>query len=489
MPLPTMLGRSRLPDFLTPVTAAFFGSLALSLTAQIGRTLNRDGMFYVKGAQAFLDGGFDAAKEIFNWPFLPILMAIVSKATGLGLEHAGHVLNALFMAGACALMVDSVRRAQPEAAWWVCLAVLALPGLNEYRNELLREYGAWFLIMLSFWLALRWSEKPRWATVLPVQISLGAAALFRPEALALFPALLAWQAFSAPRSERWRRLLMLGGLPLAGGILLFSLYLGGHLSSGNRLAGDLGRLSTERFDAKAQVLASGLIGYAHDNARAILFFGSIALIPLKLIQKIGLFLVPLAFLFAHREARAAIARHPLFAWGIAAHLLVLAVFVTDLQFLAGRYVGLILLLASPFIGAGLGSMARRHPRWRLPMLTLAFLLMIGNVVSLSPGKTHYVEAGKWLATNAAESPRVYIESGRAAYYAGWYKIELAQKTRRAEVEDAVAQAKYDLYVLEVSRKDPPVDDWLRQVGLRVVNRFDHPKGDAVVVAVPIERAR
>ena len=228
------------PRWLTPVTAAFAGSLLLSLVARLGSTINRDGMLYIHTAQAFLDGGFAAAKEIFTWPFLSIGIAIVSKLTGLGLENAGYLLNALFMAGACALMVACTARRSPALAWWACLTVLALPGFNEYRNELLREFGCWFFVMLACWLALRWEEQPRWPGALAIQLAVMAAALFRPEAVAIFPALLAWQLFSAPRGQRARNLAMVSLLPLIGCAIVAALFMAGKLGADNRIAADLG---------------------------------------------------------------------------------------------------------------------------------------------------------------------------------------------------------------------------------------------------------
>ena len=68
-----MLTPARFTSWLTPVRAAFFGSLLLSLAARIGGTINRDGILYVDTARLFLEGGFGAARELFNWPFLPIL--------------------------------------------------------------------------------------------------------------------------------------------------------------------------------------------------------------------------------------------------------------------------------------------------------------------------------------------------------------------------------------------------------------------------------
>ena len=94
----------RLPAWVTPVSAAFFGSLLLTLIAHHNKSINFDGILYVHAALEFLDNGFDAAKKIFGWPFLPILMALVAKLTGLGPEYAGYLLNTLFMAGTCALL-------------------------------------------------------------------------------------------------------------------------------------------------------------------------------------------------------------------------------------------------------------------------------------------------------------------------------------------------------------------------------------------------
>ena len=479
--------RPILRQWLTPVSTAFAGSLLLSLIALFGSTLNRDGMLYVQTAQLFLDSGFPAAIEKFGWPFLSISMALVSRLSGLGLETTGHLLNALFMAGTCALMVSCARHREPAIAWSVCLVTIALPGLNEYRSELLREYGCWFFVMLAFWLALNWSDKPRWATAFSVQVSLGVAALFRPEALALFPALIAWQIIAAPKAERWKRLTMLGAIPIAVGVILLVLHLGGHLSSENRLASDLGRLSAARFDAKAQALAEALIEYAKDQARTILFFGSLALIPIKLLEKLGVFVIPFALLVVSREARTSLARHSVFAWAIVAHLVVLAVFVTDLQFLAGRYVGLILLLSAPFVGTGFWLMMRRYPRWRWLILLTAIVMMLANVVSTSTGKVHFVSAGRWLSENATESSQVYIDSGRTAYYADWKRAKVAERNGRDVIEHAVANKLYNLFVLEISRKDPPIDEWLTKTGLVTIKRFDHPNRDAVIVAKPIAR--
>lgn len=469
---------------LGPVRTAFLGSLLLSFIALQKGTLNRDGMLYVETARIFIEQGFHAAMANFNWPFLSLLMAWLSLPTGLDLETSGHLLNALFMAGACALLVACARRGFLEATWHVCLVVLALPGLNGYRDELLREYGSWFFIMLAIWLALRWSDAPRWPLAIASQLALGMAALFRPEALALSLALICWQGFTAPAGERWRRLANIGSLPIFGFAALLVLLAVGEFNLG-RLSGDFQRFFLTNFSKHAEAIAGVLPEYGQPQASLILFFGSLAIVPLKFVGKLGGFVVPLLLAFGNLTARDVLVRAGPLAWAFLLHFLVLCVFVLETQFLAGRYVGLLLLFSAPVTGYGLWRMCQRFPRWRTAMWAVVALVLVANVVSLSPPKQHYKQAGAWLAANAVESPRIYVESARTAFYAGWRYSGTAPD--RPRLEDGLVHGEYDLVVLEVSRNEPEIDPWLSSLGLYRVETFAHSNGDAVIVARPSGR--
>ena len=466
------------------VLLTLIASLALSVVSLSTATLNRDGMLYVRTARAFIEGGLSAAVTRFNWPFMPILMATISRLTGLDLEIAGHVANALFMAGASALMVACIQKVNPKDSLLAALIILSIPGLNEYRGELLREYGCWFFVMLSFWLALRWAERPTWLGITAVQAALGFAALFRSEAIALYPACIAWQLFDAPKEERISRLAMLFALPIATVACIATAYLSIELPTSSRLSRDLERISLSEFNNKALVLSSALIDYAHDNARAILFFGSLALVPIKLVQKLGIFTVALMCAVFFGKWRSFIARFPLFCWAIALNILVLSVFVLDLQFLAGRYVGLTLLLSTPLLVSGARSLADTGPRWKRLIIVVLVITMLSNVISISQGKRHYVEAGKWLSENVSESEEVYIDSGRTAYFANWEQIKLLSRGERKSIEESVVAKRYKFYVLEVSKRDLPIDTWLVSTGLHVIRRFGDVDKDSVIVAQP-----
>ena len=468
---------------VSPVWVTFFASLLLSLLALHKGTINRDGMLYVETARVFLEQGLTASMEIYPWPFLSILMVLLSQFTGLGLEASGYLLNALFMAGASVLLVACAARLHPDSVWYVCLAILALPGFNGYRDELLREYGAWFFAMLALWLALRWADAPRWRMALAIQLSLVVAALFRPEALALLAALILWQFFDASAGQRGRRLLMMGGLSLLGLVLLFFLYIDGQLAS-TRLDADFGRFSLERFDAKARAIAPAFIGYARDQVHTILFFGSLAIVPVKFIGKMGLFIVPLVYAFIRRGALAPLAHGRVFTWAFLVHLLVLAAFALDNQFVSGRYFSPLVMFAAPLTGYGFWLLVQRFPRWKHQMVLVVTVIMIGNVVTLGPAKHHFVEAGEWLAKNAEDTHRVYIESARSAYYAGWRFSARPSPGNRPAFSEEASRNQYDLVVLEMSRVEPDVDQWLVREGLNEVIRFVNADKAAVIIARP-----
>lgn len=472
-----------------PVRAAFLGSLLLSWIALDGALINRDGIHYVEAARAMLEEGFLFRHPGFDWQFLSILMASLSALTGLAPETAGHLLNALMLAGTCSLLVAITRQRLPEAAWAACLVVLAMPAYNGYRNELLREYGYWFFCLLAFWLAMRWEAAPRWREAIACQLALGIAALFRLEAVAFYPALMLWQAMAAPAGLRLRRVLQMGSMPLAAASIGVVLYGTGLLAVPSRVtyyldaANPLQTLQILNEAGSRMSEAVFKYKYSREEAGYILFFGLLSVIPMKFLKMTGVFLVPVVYQLAVQPLRAVLARWQPLPWAFLAYLLVLAAFVTHQFFLVGRYVSMLNLLMVPVAAAGFALLMRRFPRWKWLMVALALLTMAANVVSFSPKKTHIVEAGRWLGANAPDSRRVGVDNARIAYYAGWRAAQ-SVSLERPVLAQALAERRIDMVAIEIPRKDDTAEKWLAGQGLRPLQRFANRAGDAVVVAAP-----
>lgn len=203
---------------LSPVGVAFFGSLLLSVIAVLGVvTIGKDAAFYIDIAQRVNADGVQAAILAFDWPWFPILLAWSHSLLGLPYEQAAYLWCALLMAGACALLVDALGRALPGSGLWMPLLVLALPALNSFRNDILREQGFWFFSVLALWLALNWAERGGWLRAAAIHLAILGAALFRLEALMLFGALALWRLPDLFSYSGWNRLLQIAALPLLGG--------------------------------------------------------------------------------------------------------------------------------------------------------------------------------------------------------------------------------------------------------------------------------
>jgi hypothetical protein len=478
---------------LSPVTFAFVASAVLSILAIATGNLNRDGMLYVEAARAFMNGGLSAAVSVFGWPFLSILMGVLAKLTGLPPDWCGHFLNILFMGGACALLVAIIRRNDPQLAWLAAVVVLTLPGLNDYRNELIREYGCWFFMLLAFWLARGWPEKPDWPRSFAIQIALLLAALFRPEALVFYPCIVLWQHFQTAPEQRWKASIMLGTLPAIGLFALLLAYFSGALGESSRLAYEINRFNFfAEFDRTATAMSQAFNRYAREDAESahvILFFGSLAVIPWKFIGKLGIFLIPFLIFVAAPGRFERCRRHSLLLWALGGYLLILSIFVLQQQFVSGRYIGLLLIFTTPFVAYGLHDLLQRFPRSKLPLFALCAVIALANVVSLKPGKMHFAQAGQWLASEYEDGPRVYLESARTAHYAGWKFSSRPKPVHRDRLLDRIRNADYDLVVLEVSRKEPDISDWIATAGLLEIRRFVDRNGDAIVICVPATQPR
>jgi hypothetical protein len=478
----------------TPVQAAFIASLVLSFIAVISNpVLNRDGMLYIETARDILKFGISGSTHNFDWSMmpLPLLIAGLGYVTQSHLESVIHILDALFMAGTCTLMVDLIRRRMPEAAWIACLVVLAVPAYNGYRDYLIREFGYWFFSTLALWLAVRWEDNAfRWREAIACQIALACAVFFRLEAIVFFPAFLGWQLASAPARQKTSRVLKIVALPMAAVLLFLAFYATGLVKLPARAFYFLDAaniIGNSKISAQAtKLIASGVLSnFSKEEAGYILFFGLLSLIPIKLLGNFGILVVPFIHSCLTPSVRSALSKWQVAGWMFAAHLSVLVAFVTYHSFLSGRYVSMLNLLAVPVIAVGFGKLMERFPQWKLVFLAFTFITVVANVVSLSPRKEQIKTAGAWLSANVTNSSRVFVDDQRITFYAGWgYRHERGVAFDAAKLTQSLANNEFDMLVLSVPHKDSAISNWTEANHLQVVQRFANNAGDAVIVITP-----
>ncbi|HRP95665.1 MAG TPA: hypothetical protein PL143_05390 [Rhodocyclaceae bacterium] len=472
-----------------PVSAVFLASLLLSWVAIAQRIApNDDGMLYVEAARLFREGGFDAARQVFDWLFLPVLIGGLSALTGLGAETAAYLLTSLLIAGLCALLVACARRLFPEVGWPASVVVLGLPALNRYRDYILREFGAWCLLFLAFWLFLAWQRKPGWGRALVAQLAVCGAALFRLESLIFLAVPVLWQLVGVRQPGGMQRLLMVSWLPLsallAGAGVLWAgeglLALDGR-AAWQVLSLDLVHKQALFDEFSAQIATAMPNKYAAEQTGLLIFWGALGILLSKVVGNFGVFAVPAVWVLAAGRWRELWQQWAPLSWAFAVYAPVPVAFVLEMLFLSSRYVALLNLLMVPLLALGVLQMWRRLPRWRAVMALVAVLACLSNVVTTSPAPLRHVQAAQWLRAQQIAAARTYVEPRAVSYLAGGYRHHtyLPEEGRSVALQ-ALRAGQLDVVIFEAD-SEAPVEAEAAALGLQLVERFADRRGRAVYV--------
>lgn len=474
---------------LDPAWTAFGVSLLLSLIAiHASIAPNNDGMLYVEAAAAYQQGGLAASQQIFDWAGWPMLIATLSSLSGLEVQTAAYLLSALLLAGTCALVVMCAREHFPHTGWAAFAVAVALPSLNAYRDYIMREYGAWFFVLLGLWLALRAAHHGRLLPIVGAQAAICAAAVFRPECLIFLLALPLFE-LTRPRGSRAPLRILTASAGLAvGGLGLLTLWAMGELAPGSRIAMQLASAHpagiVQDLRAGAEALAGSVLNkYSADEAGTILVFGLLSILPMKFIGNLGLFCIPAIYALRVERPAALLRQTTLFAWSFALYALVLLVFLFNSFFLTSRYVALLSLLCLPLVALGLQALLARSGRIRATIMVLIALFAISHVVSTSPPKTRYADSARWIQAQNLAAGRLYFEEPTVAYLAGmgYSRRPNAGLGDRNRAASAAQRGRIDYLVLAGRAEDTAEREWARSHGLDTLAEFTDERGRAIRV--------
>lgn len=464
-----------------PVQLAFWGSLLLSLIAVLGTaTVGRDAALYIDIAQRVTEHGALVAWQSFDWPWFSVFLAETHLLLHLPLELSAYLWCGLFFAGTSALMVDCVRQRSAQLAPWACLVMLGMPAVNSFRNDIIRECGFWFFCTLAIWLALRWQARGGWLRAAFIHLAIICAMLFRLEAMLLFPALALWQLPGLRDAARRHQVLQFSLLPVLAfiGVLVSGAFLSGRLMI--YLAMLSPRSVFASFNLLSEQFGNSLINkYSRDEAGRIVFFGIMASMLITFVKLMGPFFVPFVLRRNWGVLGAYWRDFRPFAWAAVLYLIVLVLFYLKEQFMNARYMSFLSLLFVPAMAMGLASFARQFPRMGRALVAVALLVMLSNVITTGAGKTHYVEAGRWMSTHIEPDAPAFFEDGRISYYAGRGYV-LPGLTREQAMSPQHA-GDYRYFLIDAKEGEPWLVEWLASHQLKVLAHFANRKGATILV--------
>ena len=468
-----------------PVLVALLGSVLLSLLAISQVTMvGRDAALYLDLARQAGEHGPTAVFRSYDWPWFSLLLAATRMFFGLPLEAAAYLWCTVFMAGTSALIVLVTLRFSPGCGYWASLVALSLPAFNQFRGDIIREHGSWFFCILALHLGLQWFERGGWWRAAAIQTAIALGSLFRLEAAILVPALAASLLGELNTRQGWKRMLQLNALPLAGAVAAGLALLSGGGTSQPRVAGFVALLDPQALllslDTMASQFADTILEYhAKEDARQILLFGLLLTLLMKFCALNG----PLCLPFLYRANWLAVGEYwhrlrPL-AWTWILYLCVLFVFFIKFRFINSRYTSFLNLLVVPLLTMALILFCRSHARWSRVVVLVLLLLMLANVVSRGPGKTHYLEAAAWMAENTRAEDAVYYEDARIAYYAGrgYPRTDVTAQ----QVMSANHAPGFRYYVFTHQPDDDTLQPWLAKQRKQLVRRFTNRKGGTVLI--------
>ena len=496
--------------------------LTLLIVSQ-DRMPNDDGVLYLLSAERFAAGAWDAALQLYNWPFYGILIGGLHLLSGLEVETAAYILNGLLQALLVFAFISIVSELGGDRKTLLAAVILVLifPNLNEYRSEIVRGHGYWAFSMLGLWFLLKHVRRYEPKYLIGWVVALALAGLFRIEGLVLLvsaPVVLLLDSRDTITQRVTRFALVYGGGVTLVGVALVVVAVTGVGEDSLKFWDKPAQMVVQFYTAVSSDLSQKvailqrdfLIPYADDYASSIVVTSILMILFTEIVASVGLVVGVFAIYAWFRADPVGDVYQRRAVWFfIIINVLMLLAFVVSRGFLTGRYpiaLVLVIMLFAPFgavalyrrlTGPGLDAKPRRN--WvNVAFVVVAFALLIDGVFSFSPGKAYVEQAAVWLSEHMLANEQVFSLDAPLLYRSGklgWERyLDYQQKWNgglsfRERKEQTLADLlkkiewrEFDYIAALVSRKEPEQQDEIERVLSRSpVKVFANRRGDRVLI--------
>lgn len=465
-----------LPPQLTEERSIYLAAIVLSLTLSawcgyVQQVPNPDALYYLRAAELFRAGQWQEGFAFYRWPFFSLTIAGAMAITGATAQVAAQSVNALFDCATALIFIALVRRLASEAdarslVGWAALVIILHPKLATLRSVVVRDHGYYAFFLLTLYLVVRDHQLPRIWIKPAIVCSIGAAALFRLEALLLAVVVPAFYLVNDTTTLRRRMLavpaVLLSALLL---VIVYAIWSGvamlpGAPSSGLE-ADVVARLREipEIMRARAARLSEVVPPVRNAGAVAYIGFSIVALLD-ALLRALTIPLAILAlFAFTPRRLLSGFAaRFVLWfsGWQVALLLaFMLVAFFIDWRF--AMAFALIMTIPAAFTVAEVATLARaRLPAYRVlfPIVLLAVIVPWILDVPRSSKLDYLRDAGHWISRNLPPNAKVLTNDGRIAYFSGRaFQSEILLRPTAETTDRTIGEVDYVAVV--AARNAPP----------------------------------
>jgi hypothetical protein len=442
-------------------------SIFFSILATRDNIPNNDGILYMKTAQIFLSQGFESAKASFNWPFYPIMIAFLSKFTGLSILTAAYTLNTLLQLAIILGFIALFIQLKPTRSqlYFACFTILFFPQLNSYRSEIIRDFGYYAFSLWGLYNLLNYAKGlSNNATVLSntkkifctiaYYICFMCAFLFRAEAVILmFTLPLSILLLRNPLKYKLKNLCFFYSPLLFIFLICILIYSNFYFLSGSStklimlhhtianifsytIKLNIFHLLNETYNQRISVVNTAIFNITHNDKLSTLAFLWFGLLPIAIIKYIKtLNVINIFFLGVFIKKYKAFKLYidkpslSILAFAIIINLAIPTGFLYLIFVITGRYYllsALLLLLFVPFsmdyIYQRLASSFKSSTLKTIPTIAFILCLMCLIINSLiyyhaDSSKQYLKQAGLWHKQHAFSSKRVLANNQQLAYYA------------------------------------------------------------------------
>ena len=416
--------------------AAIVLSLALSAWSGYAQPIpNPDAVYYLRAAEYFNAGQWQQGLAAYRWPFFSLTVASVMFVTGAAAQTAAQIVNALFDCATAVLFIALVRRLAADVsirniAGWAAFIIVLHPKLAVLRAAVIRDHGYYAFVFLTLYFVVRDHQQPRSWIKPAIVCAIGAAALFRLEALLLALIVPAFYLVADTSGGR-RRLLAIPAVIVAALLLalVYVLWIGAVMVPGAPSRGlDVDLVSRFRevgdaIRARSARLSEAVPPIRNAGTIAYIGFTVVALID-ALVRAVSIPIAILAFFaFAPRRLLSDFATR-FILWFAGWQVVLLYAFMVASFFLDWRFAmvfALIMTIPATFTVAEVAALWRQKlPAYRVlfPAALLAVIVPWTLDVPRYSKLEHLRDAGIWISRNLPNDAKVLTNDGRIAYFSG-----------------------------------------------------------------------